>query len=59
MAVEDEEPDEGEHDPGEVEGGSEAQQCPGPGEVDHWGEEIFEIPSDNIYYLQVKYWNTF
>ena len=35
MAVEDEEPDQGKNNPGEVEGGSKAKQCPGPGEIYH------------------------
>ena len=45
MAVEDEEPDQGKNNPGEIEGGSEAKQCPGPGEIYHWGKEIFQIPT--------------
>ena len=45
MAVEHEEPDQGKDNPGEVEGGSKAQQCPGPGEIYHRGEEIFQIPT--------------
>lgn len=40
MAEEDEEPDDGEENPGEVEGGPEAEESPGPGQVDHRGEEV-------------------
>ena len=38
-------PDSGEDDPGNDEGGREAEQGPRPGKVDHRGEEVFEKPA--------------
>ena len=39
----DEEPDCGEYEPGEVERGAEPEQGPRPGQVNHWGEEVFQV----------------
>ena len=44
MCEDDEVPDAGEHDPGDDERGGEAEQRPGPRQVDHRGEEVFEEP---------------
>ena len=44
MGENDEVPDAGKDDPGDDEGGGEAEQGPGPGEVDHRGEEVLEEP---------------
>ena len=37
-------PDEGKEQPGEHEGGGEAQQCPRPREVNHRDEKVLQIP---------------
>ena len=44
MGENDEVPDAGKDDPGDDEGGGEAEQGPGPRQVDHGGEEVFEEP---------------
>ena len=44
MCEDNEVPDAGEHDPGDDERGGEAEQRPGPRQVDHRGEEVFEKP---------------
>ena len=44
MGENDEVPDAGKHDPGDDEGGGKAEQGPGPGQVDHGGEEVLEEP---------------
>ena len=38
-----EEPDHGEDEPGEVEGGAEPEQGPRPGQVYHRGKEVFQV----------------
>ena len=43
MCEDDEVPDAGEHDPGDDERGGEAEQRPGPRQVDHRGEEVFQV----------------
>ena len=40
-----------EHHPGHVERGCEPKECPGPGEVDHRCEEIFQIPDNYFSYI--------
>ena len=37
-------PDNCKEEPGEEEGGGEAEQCPGPGQVNHRGKKIFQVP---------------
>ena len=44
MCEDNEVPDAGEDDPGDDERGGEAEQRPGPRQVDHRGEEVFEKP---------------
>ena len=44
MGENDEVPEASKDDPGDDEGGGEAEQGPGPGQVDHRGEEVFEEP---------------
>lgn len=44
VRVEDQEPNQGEHKPGNVERGREPEQRPGPGEVYHGGEEVLQVP---------------
>ena len=44
MCENNEVPDPGKDDPGDDEGGGKAEQGPGPGQVDHRGEEVFEEP---------------
>ena len=51
MCEDDEVPDAGEHDPGDDERGGEAEQRPGPRQVDHRGEEVFEEPVYLYLYL--------
>ena len=36
-------PHHGEHQPRDVEGGAEAEDGLGPGQVNHWGEEVFQV----------------
>ena len=42
MGENDEVPDASKDDPGDDEGGGKAEQGPGPRQVDHRGEEVFE-----------------
>ena len=42
MDVDNDVPDDGEGEPGDEEGGGEAQQRRGPAQVDHRREEIFQ-----------------
>ena len=44
MCENNEVPDPGKDDPGDDEGGGKAEQGPGPRQVDHRGEEVFEKP---------------
>ena len=44
MGENNEVPDPGKDDPGDDEGGGKAEQGPGPRQVDHRGEEVFEKP---------------
>ena len=44
MGENDEVPDASKDDPGDDEGGGKAEQGPGPRQVDHRGEEVFEKP---------------
>ena len=38
-------PDDGKKEPGEEERGGEPEYCPGPGELDQTGQEVFHIPA--------------
>ena len=51
--IKDEIPDAGEEDPGRVEGDSEYEESPGPGQVYHWREEVFQIPETIFLQLQL------
>ena len=55
MCEDDEVPDAGEHDPGDDERGGEAEQRPGPRQVDHRGEEVFEEPVYLYLYLYLYF----
>ena len=37
------EPNHWENEPGQVEGSAEPEQRPRPGQVNHWGEEVFQV----------------
>ena len=43
-----------EHQPGHHEGGREAEEGGGPGEVDHGYEEIFQVPEQDTVSQQLK-----
>ena len=55
MCEDDKVPDAGEHDPGDDERGGEAEQRPGPRQVDHRGEEVFEEPVYLYLYLYLYF----
>ena len=44
----DQEPEGGEDQPGEVERGAEPEQGPRPGQVNHWGEEVFQVSGKTL-----------
>jgi len=37
-------PDYREDEPGDIEGGTKTEKGPGPGKVNHGGEEVFQVP---------------
>ena len=56
MGENNEVPDSGKDDPGDDEGGGEAEQGPGPREVDQGGEEVFEKPANTSRQVVHRLW---